>query len=502
MNTFALRPDYNTMQCDIRLADDKSPWLDGTKCILLLGEYAMHSWLPETRGNSLNEMRGSLFYVNNIPTIPSYFPQDCADTRAYEQSLNPLSKEFVEDGNYTDDDDEEAEDLKSYSKTKRTNYAFWLRADTNKCKTILRSGVPVSEYPEPVYKTYPNSDEVINVLSRTKDQTLWFDMETDYEEQNMQCFSFTFDGKTIYNIPTLDCNYRPAYSALPYILRSLAVGARDNILVAHNGANFDFFVLGYKYRIPVYRCYDTMIAQHRCFPDIEKSLGHCVSYWTWEKFHKAENSIAYMTHDQMMARLKYCGKDVYTMFLVHKAQEKYAKTIPGLSHSIETANACIVPYLVTTLQGIRYNEEKVKKLMHENDRLMMQYLRLIKILIGESGMEDVKRAVKGKAKAFANSPVQTIKYFHDLLGYAEVAKTDTGKPSLGAKAMYKLALKYPENPVIQLVLRYRELAKESGALKFLPWRDDNNNIIHWRQYEQSRSASQASNTNQIQIAIG
>jgi len=490
------------MQCDVRLADDESPWLDGTKCILLLGEYSLHKYIPESREKTLNELRGSLFYIDGIPAIASYFAQDAADIRAYERENNVLSKDFIENEEYYDDDDDEAaEDLKSYGATKRANYAFWLRADVNKVKTILKSGIPAAEA-EPQYKTYPNSDEVINALQSTKDSFLYFDMETDIEEANLQCFSFSFDGKVVYNVPVLNNDYLPAYSSLPFIMRALAISIKHNVIVAHNGANFDFFVLGAKYRIPVYRCYDTMIAHHRCWPDVEKSLGHAVSHLTWQKFHKDENSQNYLTHEQMMARMKYCGKDVFTMYLIHKALDKYAKTIPGLTDSIACANAAIVPYLITTLQGIKYHQDRVDDIVRENDRLMEQYLRMIGILIGESGMIDVRRAVKGKARAFANSNPQCIKYFHDLLGYATEGRTPTGNPSLGKKAMFKLALKHDDNPVIPLVLAYRILAKESGALKFLPWKDDNNNIIDWRKYEEDKNIARQNNQLQIQNTGG
>ena len=77
------------------------------------------------------------------------------------------------------------------------------------------------------------------------------DIETDYEEQNLQCFAFSFDGITIYSVPILDFNYRWAYSSAHLILRALAVAIRDNILVAHNGASFDFFVLAFKYKIVI-----------------------------------------------------------------------------------------------------------------------------------------------------------------------------------------------------------------------------------------------------------
>lgn len=486
MNDFCLRPDYNVMQCDVRLADDKSPWLDGTKCILLLGQDSLHQYVPEARNNTLNEVRGSVYEVDGIPCIASFFPQDAADIKSYEQTLNKDSKEYVgEDSEQQgdDDDDDEYDSAKKHGRTKRANYAFWLRADTRKAKHILMEGMGcVLSRRQPAYINTPNSTELCQVLESTKGKHLYFDIETDYEEANLQCFSFTFDGETIYNVPFLDYNYKPAYSANARILRSLAVAIRDNTLVAHNGANFDFFVLGYKYRIPVYKVYDTMIAMHRCFPDIEKSLGHCTSYWTWERFHKDEDSEGYMTQQQQTARMKYCGKDVYTMYLIHQAIEKYAKTIPGLSDSIATAMSHIVPYLITSLQGIRYNEKILKDTQHENDQLMTQYIRIINMLIGEAGIRDIRAAIRGKAKGFPGSNTQCCEYFHNILGYPVVARSaKTGAPSLGKKAMFKLALKH-DNPVIRFVLAYRILAKEYGTLKFVPWKDDNNEVVNIREW--------------------
>ena len=491
MNDFCLRPELNSMQCDIRLAEDMSPLLPGTKCVLLCGEHAMHKWLPETSGNSIGEMRGSPFFRGGVICIPTFFPQDAADMKAYEQQLNPLSADYQPDANEYDNDDDG--DVKRHGKTARRNYAFWLRADTRKCKAIIANDgkIPTSEFPEPVYRIYPPAEEAICLLETVRGEHLYFDIETDFSEQNLQCFAFSFDGVNIYSVPVLDYNYRPAYSTYHRIMRALAIALDANTVVAHNGAAFDFFVLASKYRIPVKRCYDTMLAMHRCFPDVEKSLGHCVSYWLWEKFHKDEDSHGYLTRDQMMARLRYCAKDVRTMFLIHKAIEKYAKTIPGLERSIETAMSCIRPYLTTTLQGIRYDQQKVDAIKKENDELMMQYERMIKLLIGETGLKQIADGVRGKPKMFAGSNRQNVIYFHELLGYPVVARSQkTKEPSLAKQAMFKLALKH-DNPVIQLVLAYRGVQKEYGTLKFVPWKDDNNKIINYGLYKDSQEGNMA-----------
>jgi hypothetical protein len=489
---FCLQPELNSMMTDVRLADETEPLLPNTKCLLLLGEYAAQKYLgAQIKGNILNEIRGALYDYKGIPAIASYLPQDCTDFKNYEAELNPLSKSYQADDSVSDGEDEDEGDVKRMGKTKRSNYAFWLRADVKKCKYHLRRetmdkesevGVcPIWNKVVQTYRIYPPTEEILNALRGHKNETLYLDIETDMEEGNLQCFSFSFDGYTIYSVPILDYNYSWAYGSLHYIMRMLSVAIRDNIVVAHNGANFDFFILGHKYHIPIVRTYDTMIANHRCFPDIEKSLGHCGSLWTWEKFHKDENSIAYRTQEQMMDRLRYCAKDVYLMYLIKQGIDKYAKTIPGLEQSISDAMRCIRPYLTSTLQGIRVDKDKRDKKILENDRLMMQYNRMIELLIGETGLQQCRSIIKGKPSLFAGSNTQCTHYFHNLLGYPVVARgkphkiTGDRKPSLGKKALYKLALSH-DNPVINLICAYRATAKETSRLQFEPYEQPTNKL--------------------------
>jgi len=484
-NAHCLRPELNIMQCDVRLAEDKEPLLPNTKVVLLLGEAAMHEQLKETESNTIGEMRGSIFERGGIYYIPSFFPQDATDIKNFEAEHNPLSKEYQHED--ADDDDEYAGDAKRHGRTSRRNFAFWLRRDVWKAKQLLKEGRIPNTYPQPQYIICPSPDAVFSSLANTVGQTLYFDIETDFEEQNLQCFAYTFDGKTVYSVPILDYNYKPV-PGFHRTLFALGKAFRDNQVVAHNGATFDFFVMAWKYGICVKKPYDTMLAMHRCFPDVERSLGHCTSYWTWEKFHKDEDSLGYMTATQMRQRLEYCGKDVFTMFIIHKEIEKYARTIPGLTDSIDSAMRCIRPYLTTSLQGIRYDEALVAKKRYDNDRLMEQYLRIIRLLIGPNGIKDVMGT--SKSNAFPASNPQCVRYFHDILGYPVVARgkqrvDGTRHPSLAANAMYKLRLAN-ENPVIDFSIAYRQVALETKTpLGFIPFRDNENKIIDIRKYGQA-----------------
>src|ERR1039457_6070939 len=67
-DNFCLRPEHNSMMCDVRVMEDTTPLLSNTRCLLLLGEQAMWKYLPETLGKWLNEIRGGLYEYKGIPT--------------------------------------------------------------------------------------------------------------------------------------------------------------------------------------------------------------------------------------------------------------------------------------------------------------------------------------------------------------------------------------------------------------------------------------------------
>jgi hypothetical protein len=436
--------------------------------------------MPETKDYTLNEIRGTPYEklshigdsTSGIIHIASYAPQDAADMRNYEA------------GNSSEEDEEESEnadetDSKGRSnRTQRKNYRFWLAKDVKRCIRFIKEfdgRIPKRLY-EPEYILYPASQVIIEKLTKTKGSYLFFDMETD-ENNKIQCFSFSFGlDAPIYCVPVIDSNYRWAYSNLHCIFRALCLAIHDNILVAHNGAGYDFIFLGLHYHIPINKVEDTMLMEHRCYPLAEKSLGHCTSLWTYEKFHKDEGATGYNNQEQVRKKLSYCGKDVYTMVLIHTELWNHARRNPGLVDSFKQVNNSIRPYLLITFTGIEYDNDLVTKIKYDNDRLMEQYLRIINLLVGDNTIKQYKRRYKS---AIPTSNIQCVDYFHNLLGYPIVgwgkeSKVDgKRKPSLSKKAIYKLRLKF-DNPVIDFIIAYRQLAKETSSLKFNPftWRDN------------------------------
>lgn len=458
-----LRPEFNVHQCDLRVKEDRDELLPGTKCVLLLGEEAAQLWL-NNKENTLNEIRGSVYRINDVPHVASFFPQDATDIKDYESTHN---EEYLKEE--SEDDKAPVDEKRRHGKTKRKNFRFWLSKDVQKVKLILKNKIPINPIPNPEYVIYPGAEVVINHLTNLKNSLLFLDIETD-ERLNILCFSYSVDlSNIIYCVPCLSWNYTWAYSALPSIYRSLAIAIDVNTVVAHNGANFDFYVFAKKYKIAIRKVKDTMLQQHRCFPEAEKSLGHCTSLWTFEPFHKDEGEGGYYTSEQVRDKLKYCGKDVYTMKLIYYAQLEHAKRNPGLQESFNQVNDAIRPYLTSSFTGINYNQQEVKEIIAENDALAMEYVRIINWFVGDKTVSTLRKRFKS---SLPGSNPQCCIYFHEMLGYPVVGrgkekKDGTRNPSLAKKNLYKLKLKH-ENPVIDLIIAYRECIKETGALKFNP----------------------------------
>lgn len=453
----ALAPVCNRYQCDIRTADTLAEGLlPATKALLLLGENAFKSWTEGKYNDySLGEQRGCPLETEwaNVTTIASYFPQDCLDFKDYESAY--WKKEAEETEHISEEEDSEEGNTKRHGKTARSNWRFWLTMDVKKITLILNSSI--TREPLPNYIIYPKAEEVIERLENTHDENIYLDIETDLEH-NINTIGIGFSDFSIYVLPILRFTYDLGYSPLHTVrlFRSLAIALSKNTVVIHNSM-FDLLILAWKYKLPIgRRIYDTMLATSRCYPEVEKSLGHCVSLWTWQPYHKDEGIFMPNNPEQEQKLWKYNGKDVYTMMLIKSAIDSYATTKPGLVDSIAEVNGSIYAYLLNTLLGMKYDEQRVNAIAAENDALGEQYFRIIELLVGH---EIIPRSSKSCCK-----------YFHEELGYKVVKRSPSGAPSLDEKALYKLKMAHPDNIIIDLIFGYRrKLNETSKFLRFIPW---------------------------------
>ena len=443
------------------------PLPEGTKVVLLLGIRACKRYIPEAfsrPGLGLHSLRGTPVHKDGITYIPSYSPQETFDVQPYEQEKNPCLNGEIEDlyGEESFEDEEEAgEDgnTKDLTNTRQRNWRYWLTQDCNKAKCILRDGYQHEELEEHRLCLKPAMSYIVAKLNEltTKDN-LYLDIETD-ADLNVLCIGLGFDDESVCVIPLLDYNYAPAYpfSKLGIFLKALQAAFLRAQVVIHN-SHFDLFVLAHKYNLtPPIRVWDTMLVQHRINPEPEKSLGHCISLYTSLPYHKDEGVFQPHNSAQQESLMRYNAKDVFAMRLIHVAQEMLARRDTGLWSSIQEANASVVPYLVNSLHGILVDVDQLNAQTKKNDALLVQYQRVINTLVGP------------RVNLLPSSSQSCAKYFHDLLRYKVVKRTDTGAPSVDEGALYQIALAYPDNIVVPFTIAYRGTLKENAVKKIILW---------------------------------
>lgn len=485
---------YPRESLDIRTADTKGePLLPDTKLVLLLGDLAKKIWLPHLNEiTTLGQQRGTHEIIDGIIYMVTFFPQDAMDMKDYESTHNQAKLKALEsyESLSEEDSDEDSEDAGAektrHGKTKRSNYRFWIEKDVKKLfRLIGKYGRIIGSVNSSKHDNSnihnstifcPSVKVACDLLySITPQESLYLDIETSIENQTLTCIGLGIGDRDIIVIPVYDYRNVVAYSNIHEIFLALAYAIENCLdVTTHNGHCFDLYVLTHKYRLPLpRRNYDTMIAHQRCFPEVERSLGHCISLWTDEGFHKNDGIYQPRNSEQERQLWEYNAKDVITMRKVRKSIDKYAEGVPGLKDSIQQAMDSIYPYLLTTFTGILFDDEKRQSTIRENDKMMMLLMRVAGVLMGEEILDRARTNSKGQktTSPFPGSNAQCVRYLHGIMNYPVISKSDkTGSPSLGGKNLLKLRLKEEcrGNLVLDIILKYRELSKESSTLKFIP----------------------------------
>ncbi len=406
---------------------------DNVDKIIILGQKALDTVYP---GMVLDKFRGQLTSYQNRPAIASYHPID-----AFDQTGSEDSEDFLA-----------ADDNKDSARTQPSNYFFWIRRD---CEKLLYQ-TPIN-HPPLKYHACPNLEKFLAYAYAHKNETVYLDIETRRQEHTLNCIGIAFGDSPVFVLPIYFYNNQKAYGNAEKILVMLNRILPNTTVVIHNSL-FDLFNLARYYRVSCgWNIFDTMLCQHRMFPEAEKSLGHTISYWTYLPFHK-DMSIENPHNPQQQAQLwEYNARDVYAMREVYKQQTSYLASCndPGLIASVSQANSSVYPYLLAMLKGLPVDEialGSTKVTLHSQLR----------------GILRVARILSGKPTFNPNSTQQCSEYFYEGLHYEVPGKTTTGKPKMDQKNIYKLRLKYP-NPLLDVVIAYRLKSKASSMLDFVPY---------------------------------
>jgi len=440
--------------CDIRCVGESSSRLGGTKVNLILGDETLAHF---NRDGSLNELRGSPFYCgvgDNVINLATYHPQDTFDRKDYDSESDVADKDSLES--------ESA--VKGHGKTRRRNWRWWLNADVQKVKSYLKFGIVSS--PTIPSSLYPNLDQVIFALSSATDDVLYFDIEVD-KFKNITCLGLMLESQQgVYVIPWKRYDNQLAYSHLAFakFLQALALAFSRNRIVVHNSC-FDLFVMAWRYKIPFPRnVWDTMLAWHRCYPEIDKSLGHLISYYTNFPYHKSEGIFDPKSSAQEQQLWNYNAKDIYTMAAVYKAQiAEVAKLGGAVENSITNVNSYIRPYLTMSFKGAKIDKVALVK-RYETLTLKRQQLeRCLGIITRRNELNP-------------RSSQQVKEYFYEQ----QMWECPNDKKPTDKKTLYKLYIKNPY-PSVRLVSYIRAIGKLASSMKFRMWGNNNDRFTTgWR----------------------
>lgn len=453
-----------------------------TKYCLLLGEQAGRLVLQEDF-KGLNSNRGTIFKRGDITYQLTYQPQDAFDIKSDYEELN--KSYYAAESSDEDENSSEEANEKDSTVTKRRNWKGWVTLDVGKFLTYIKEP---SIDPAYSVKIRPALDEVIELLST--DEKLFVDIESDIDTDELTVIGLGFlpSGK-VFTIPIYDYKNNLCYSIedIARLYRALYLRFQKDVAVIAHNAMFDFFFLAAFYHIPPPKnIEDTMLIQHRIYPELEKSLGHCISRWTNLPYHKDEGIFNPNNSNQQDTFWKYNAKDVVATMAVYTKQQKFLSISKGHAASAKQVNSSIRAYINNALLGIEVDTDGITKVVADSSVAMEQYQRVINTLVGED------------VKLLPSSSQSCAKYFHDILTYKVKKFNESGKPSVDEGSLWKIKLDHPLNIVIDFALRYRETQKVSSVGKVKLWQTPREQLLSKLLETESSTSQQVEETDQFQ----
>lgn len=411
----------------------------GIKKIIFAGAKSL-DYLPAAKGKTLDAFRG-VVYISPTKTqyIVTYWPQDCVDAWAVEDSL---------EGEGDNEDILDKDDGKSTSPTKRSNYSFWFAQDIKKLLTYD----PEKVQPEPQTVSCQRADEATRVFNY--DGPIFFDIETHPKTNTLTCLAIACGESPVYSVPVYDWggNLNVGVVFFARLVREM----KRRRVVIHN-ALFDLCFLAAFYKIPFGTdIYDTMVAGHRIFPEAEKSLAHQATIYSNRPFHKDEAGNFDPRNRAQFEQLRaYNIKDVIVLREIYLGQLEVCRHDSGLQDSVDQASKSLADYAFMSLHGMHFDPVKRQYIVRRCEERYKQLSRILKILVGF----DLN----------PGSPDQVVKYLHTQMRYKAEKTTDKGAPSVAGDALYKIKLKHPKNVAIDVIFEMRRMVKLKGMLGFQQW---------------------------------
>lgn len=210
-----------------------------------------------------------------------------------------------------------------------------------------------------------NKTEAIDLLDSLDGVTITCDIETS--GSLMTAFGVATSETVGYSITSDVVNHVDVLRSISRMLR------RQSVLKVFHNALFDCFFLAYYYRIktdPIH--FDTMVAQHACYPTLPKSLAFCASIYT---------SMPYWKGEMQVDLYEYNATDCCVTYIVYnKVQEQLDEL--GVRPIFNMMMSLIEPILTSMLRGVAVDMAAVKQFASKNEREIEVLERIVREAVG------------------------------------------------------------------------------------------------------------------------
>lgn len=412
------------------------PFVHNTR-FLLLGPLALKE-VGFEEPNIFKE-RGIVHTYRGRPAICTFHPIDCWDFKKT-------------DFNSELDEEDDKEDPKDVGPTSRGNYLHWAMLDYRKLMTLpwpLPAIVPAQKY------IAPPANAVVDFINSLANCYAIIDIETRRQDHSLDCIGILSGGVSLvipFYSPNNGLYYSPVDTARIYRALHNAFLRPSVLWVGHN-ITFDLSVLCFRYGLPVpTSLYDTMLGMHREFPQLEKSLSHALSLYTFAtRNHKADAAPNTST-ENFRRLLDYNAGDLLWTREVFVEQVRRQQGDSALATAVGRANATLRTCLIISFTGIRLDLDERDRQIQRQLFAAQQWTRVLRILTDNPEFNP-------------GSTQQCAAFIYHKLGYPIEERTEAGAPSTGTKQLYLLHIKQP-NPIFPLIIAAREANKAASMLKF------------------------------------
>ncbi len=320
--------------------------------------------------------------------------------------------------------------------------------DLRKAAAISQGRIP--EEPHRNFQLRPSYEAVVATLEWltefSSEQPLFLavDIET-YKRQHIACIGLAWSKNDAICIPLMSVDRASGYWTAEQevnIVRLLREVLTDpDIQIIGQNFSYDAQYIARFWGVLVKPWFDTMTAQHVCWPGTPKGLDYlshlyCPHHVYWK--HLGKEWKPGIPEEQLW---HYNCLDCVKTFEVHETLNKLVDKL-GLREPFDFQQSLFEPVVKMMLRGIRFDVDRQAELSKELDVEMARCLARLEKLCGHT--------------LNPRSPIQLKHFFYDDLHLEKVYHRKTGLPKLDEEALTKLGKREPiVKPIVEEILNYR-----------------------------------------------